>query len=190
MFDMVGGEDSRFRAENTCLRKLWVYMENERDPVDPVVRLNKLAEATQEVADSVLSTMGLDRSMWTVSSMSLVFSDVRAKRGPPTVGASPPGYHAFVNLGCCLESLLLNQTGDSDEVEVLQALDFIGYKTDGLAPEVFLNRRPDVESWLYKVSRLILGPLRQTSQTGSDTAFTRKRESDRYRFTPYFNPSV
>jgi hypothetical protein len=63
MFDMVGGEDSRFRAENTCLRKLWVYMENERDPVDPVVRLNKLAEATQEVADSVLTTMGLDRSM-------------------------------------------------------------------------------------------------------------------------------
>ena len=57
-----------------------------------------------------------------------------------------------------MESLLLNQYGDSDEVEVLQALDFIGYKTDGLALEVFLNRRPDVESWLYKVSRLTLGP--------------------------------
>jgi hypothetical protein len=56
-----------------------------------------------------------------------------------------------------LESLLLNQSG-KDEVEILQALDFIGYKTDGLAPEVFLNRRPDVESWLYKVSRPILGP--------------------------------
>ncbi len=86
--------------------------------------------------------------------------------------------------------MLLNQSGDNDEVEVLQSLDFIGYKTDGLALEVFLNRRPDVESWLYKVSRLILGPLRQTSQTASDTAFTRKRKSDRYRFTPYYNPRV
>ena len=190
MFDMVGGEDARFHSEDTCLRKLWVYMKNERDPVDPadpVVRLNKLAEATQEVADSVLSALGLGRSMWMVSSTSLVFSEVWAKRGPPTVGASPPGYHAFVNLGCCLESLLLNESGDSDEVDVLQALDFVGYKTDGLAPEVFLNRRPDVESWLYKVSRLILGPLRQTSQTASDTG---KRKSDRYRFTPYYNPCV
>ncbi len=51
-----------------------------------------------------------------------------------------------------MESLLLNDSGKSDEVGVLEALEFIGYETDGLEPEAFLNRRPDVESWLYKVA--------------------------------------
>ncbi len=116
---------------------------------DRVGLLNKLADATQEVADSLLSLTGMDRSMWAVSATSLVFSETWAKRRSPTVSTSPPGYHAYVNLGCCLESLLLNDSGKSDEVGVFE---FIGYETDGLEPEAFLNRRPDVESWLYKVS--------------------------------------
>ena len=147
---MVGAGDSRLRVTDSPLHKLWVYLEQLDD--DRVGLLNKLADATQEVADSVLSLMGMDRSMWAVSATSLVFSETWAKRGPPTVSTSPPGYHAYVNLGCCLESLLLNDSGKSDEVGVLEALEFIGYETDGLEPEAFLNRRPDVESWLYKVS--------------------------------------
>ena len=147
---MVGAGDSRLKVTDSPLHKLWVYLEQLDD--DRVGLLNKLADATQEVADSVLSLMGMDRSMWSVSATSLVFSETWAKRGPPTVSTSPPGYHAYVNLGCCLESLLLNDSGKSDEVGVLEALEFIGYETDGLEPEAFLNRRPDVESWLYKVS--------------------------------------
>ena len=138
MFDMVGAGDSRLRVTDSPLHKLWVYLEQLDD--DRVGLLNKLADATQEVADSVLSLMGMDRSMWSVSATSLVFSETRAKRGPPTVSTSPPGYHAYVNLGCCLESLLLNDSGKSDEVGVLEALEFIGYETDGLEPEAFLNR--------------------------------------------------
>ncbi len=105
--------------------------------------------------------------MWAVSATSLVYSEAWAKRGPPTVSTSPPCYHAFVNLGCCLESLLLNDSGDSDEVGVLEALDFIGYETDGLEPKVFLKRRPDVESWMYKVS-VTVGTQCHISQTESD----------------------
>ena len=143
--------DSRLIVTDSPLHKLWVYLEQLDD--DRVGLLNKLADATQEVAHRVLSLMGMDRSMWSVSATSLVFFETRAKRGPPTVSTSPPGYHAYVNLGCCLESLLLNDSGKSDEVGVLEALEFIiGYETDGLELEAFLNRRPDVESWLYKVS--------------------------------------
>ncbi len=145
MFDMVGAGDSRLKVTDNPLHKLWVYLEQLDN--DRVGILNKLADATQDGADSVLSILGMDRSMWAVSATSLVFSETWAKRGPPTVSTSPPGYHAYVNLGCCLESLLLNDFGDSDEVGVLEALE-----TDGLEPEAFLNRRPGVESWLYKVS--------------------------------------
>ncbi len=150
MFDMMGAGDSRLQVTDSPLHKLWVYLEQVDS--DRVELLNSLAEATQDVADSVLSIMEMDRSMWAVSATSLVFSETWAKRGPPTVSTSPPGYHAFVNLGCCLESLPLNDSGDNDEVGVLEALEFIGYETDGLEPEAFLNHRPDVESWMYKVS--------------------------------------
>ncbi len=71
--------------------------------------------------------------------------------GPPTVSTSAPGYHAFVDLGFCLESLLLNDTHNSDEAPVEEALTFIGYETDYMEPDEFLSRRQDVESWLYKV---------------------------------------
>ncbi len=114
--------------------------------------------------------------MWAVSATSLVFSEAWAKRGPPTVSTSPSGYHAFVNLGCCLESLLLDDSGDSDGIGVLEALEFIGYVTDGVEPEAFLIRMPDVESWLYKVSLVKVSPLRHTmiNQTASDHVFCPK----------------
>ncbi len=49
MFDMVGGDDSRFQVKDSPLQKLWVYMG--QNDVDPIALFNRLAEATQDVVD-------------------------------------------------------------------------------------------------------------------------------------------
>ena len=149
MFDFTCGRDCRFVVENNPRRKLWGYFDDAG--IDSVTLYDKIAKTIQEVAEQVRTTVGMDRSMWAVSATSLVYTTDWAKRGPPTVSTLAPGYHAFVNPGCCLESLLLNDTHNSDEVPVEEALTFIGYETDYMEPNEFLSRRPDVESWLYKV---------------------------------------
>ena len=149
MFDFTGGYDHRFRYDDNPRRKRWNYFTDKGSNCEEL--FSKLAQAIQEVANQVRNSAGMDNKMWAVSSPSLVYTLPYAERGPPTVSTTTPGYHAFVNLGCCLESLLLNDTHDSDEIQVEDALDFIGFETDYLKPEEFLSRRPDVESWLYKV---------------------------------------
>lgn len=110
--------------------------------------LDDLANWARIASKALLEEAGLNPMLWTPRSACLQYAGVNSPQGPPMITGSAPSYQGWVDLGCCLERIMVF---DGEPVSPVQAAEFIELPLGGLPVKTVLSRRPDVESYLYKV---------------------------------------
>lgn len=134
-------------------------------------QLRTVSEAGRQVAQQIMERVGMDPTYWTAAGACLQFQEQGSRRGPPSITGPSPGFQAFVDLGCCLEKILLLDSDELSPVDEEAALRFLKVDTGGMEAAAFLQARPDAESHVAKV-RLELLPFEHVSISVYENFYT------------------